>query len=304
MPEALPDRGPFRKIVVGVDFSRESEIAVAQALWLARSTGAAVALVHVEATLATLRADRGGFEAFPPAFVLALARGADRNRLEAIRDELIACGIAATSISCEGPPDTALAAVAAEHGADLVIVGTHGRTGVKRLLLGSVAEKTVRLSDRAVLVVRPRAGGDDGFRRILVPTDFSPNADTALAAAIRLAAPGARIDVLHCWWMPWVAAEAPIDMTAGLREAADAGGRELLARVPAELGLDVRFEAICAPPTAGILDRVHDGDAYDLVVMGSHGHRGVRRFVLGSVAEATVRHAPCSVLAVHLPAVP
>ena len=84
------------------------------------------------------------------------------------------------------------------------------------------------------------------------------------------------------------------------RTAADASkrGNELLARASAPEGATLEFFQIEGRPSAAIHQKL-EGNHYDLVVMGSHGARGFRRWFLGSVAEATLRHAPCSVLVVH-----
>lgn len=280
----------FEQVLIGVDFSAESELAIDQAIALA--PGARFTLAHVTPTVAMVRASYGGADTVPAA-VVELERHGDRLRLAELRERIAARGVEVTTLVADGSPDALLATLAEERGCDLIAVGTHGRTGVKRLLLGSIAEKTVRLARCAVLVAR--AGG--GTRRILVPTDFSAHADAALAAAIAIVPADGSIELVHCWWTPWMAPEAPVDVASGLREAAETAGKELIERTRSPVPL--RFTAVMEPPTAGVID-VARGQ-YDLVVMGSHGHRGFRRLLLGSVAEATVRHASCSVLVVHLP---
>ena len=280
----------FKHVLIGVDFSPESQLAIDQAIALA--PGARFTLAHVTPTVAMVRASYGGSDAVSPS-VIELERHGDRLRLAELRERIAARGVDVTATAADGAADAMLATIAEERGCDLIAVGTHGRTGVKRLLLGSIAEKTVRLARCAVLVAR--ASG--GTKRLLVPTDFSAHADAALRTAIAIAPPDASIEVIHCWWTPWMAPEAPVDVARGLREAAEAAGKALIERTRSPVPL--RYTAVMEPPTAGVIDVARGG--YDLVVMGSHGHRGFRRLLLGSVAEATVRHASCSVLVVHLP---
>ncbi|HTJ45438.1 MAG TPA: universal stress protein [Kofleriaceae bacterium] len=266
----------FGTILVGVDLSRSSDAAVRQAMSLARKCGARVVLAHVPQKYAD-----------------------DRVKLEPLRQQLAGQGVEiSTAIMEDDEPDRALADAAKRFGADLIAVGTHGRTGLRRLLLGSIAEKTVRFAATSVLVARGDGAPDGGYQRILVGTDFSPMADAAIARAVEVAAPGAPIHVLNAWHVP---VAAPIDGTdptivvrADLAEDAKVRAGELVKRWRAT-GVAIEMETSEAPAADALIDRAESLGA-ELIVVGSHGHRGVRRLVLGSVAEATVRHAPCSVL--------
>jgi nucleotide-binding universal stress UspA family protein len=208
----------------------------------------------------------------------------------------------------DGFPDTGISEAAEDLDADLVIIGTHGRTGLKRLLLGSVAERVVRLCRRHVMVARAPvdAGGEAGYRRILVPTDFSPRAELALQVALELVRPGGEIDLLHAWSLPaFTGSLVPSRVTENalepVRASLEAGAREkgdaLIARHRRE-GVAVSL-AVVNDSAARAIDACATATSPDLIVMGGHGRRGLRRWVLGSVAEATVRHAPCSVVVVH-----
>jgi nucleotide-binding universal stress UspA family protein len=148
------------------------------------------------------------------------------------------------------------------------------------------------------------------IQRILVPIDFSTASRAALEQAIMLAeAFDARIDALHVW------EPAPAVTPAQLGwMAADAG--TFCARVEKEL--QERVEALVAEVAPKSRDRIHiiveagyvahtileklGETAYDLVVMGTHGRRGFKHLVLGSVAERLVRSAPCPVLTTRAPA--
>ncbi len=287
------------KIIVGVDFGDESREAVAHAMCLARHTGAAITLVHVGTRLDEPRGAKATRDRADHQFMLDQQRDADRDRLDAMCAQLSGHGTAVAALALDGHADGRLAGIAEELDADVLVVGTHGRTGFRRVLLGSVAERSVRLASCAALVARAPTPPEGGYRRILVPTDFSAHADAALAMALGVAAPGAQVDLLHCWSSPMIAMESPVDVISGLLESAEAAGRDLVERVRPTSTATLGFEALMAPAVAGVLDRATDRGPYDIIVMGSHGRRGFRRFMLGSVAEATVRHAPCSVLVVH-----
>jgi nucleotide-binding universal stress UspA family protein len=294
-----------RKILVATDFSDEAAVALRQALRVARRTGAELVLLHVSAPLPEEPAHV--LRAQPPALQTALAlQIADvRKRLDELVESTRGAGLTVTKLFTEGHPDTMIPSVAAEIGADLVVVGTHGRTGFRRLLLGSVAERVVRLSETAVMVARfvPDAPPANGFRRVLVPTDFSPPADEALATAIALAAPEGVVELFHVLQSPVMF--TPQDWTGATlieverwrvvaREDAMSRSQALLQTL-GRSGVRLTGALAEGAPTMEIQRRLEAG-SYDLVVMGTHGRRGIRRGLVGSVAEATVRHAPCSVV--------
>jgi nucleotide-binding universal stress UspA family protein len=292
----------IEKILVGVDLSPGSDAAVAQAMNVARHTGASVCLFHAGVIVDDPTGIPDSMAGTAAAYLKIVKDqlAADRSALEALRERLSGQGVEVSHMVADGFADTAIRDAAGELHADLVVIGTHGRTGLKRFLLGSVAERVVRIAPCSVLVVRP-AEPAPGYRRILVATDFSPSAAGALEMAAAVALPDARIDLVHCWELPLPLDVGPAasmerayaEARSGLREQIDASGARIMSEQAP--GLALRFHQVEAPPRDGILDWLEQHPA-DLVVTGSHGRRGVRRFVLGSVAESTVRHAPCSVL--------
>ncbi|MCE9578940.1 MAG: universal stress protein [Deltaproteobacteria bacterium] len=290
------------RIAVGVDLSAESIHAAEQAMAIARQQGAEVVLVYVgavpeapEGLPPSMRATASHYRS-----MLNERLGDDRAALEALRQRLLGQGAQVSHVLVDGYPDTALAEAATSIGAGLVVVGTHGRTGVRRVLLGSVAERTVRLSDASVLVVRGPDVVNGGFKRIVVGSDFSPLADRAIARAVELAGKGARIEVVHAWTVPAdVSPEGSMaavlaDLRGALSDDTLRAGAELCATWKAR-GADLTFRSVEGAPQVALTDVATELKA-DLVIVGSHGRRGLRRWLLGSVAEATVRHAPCDVL--------
>lgn len=297
---------PLRKIVVGVDFSPGSEVAARRAAELAAQHGAELVLVHA-ATVPQRPEVPASMKTTADALVTVLAQrlAADRSELATLRERLESSGITVSQLLVDRYADDALVEAAAEVGADLIVTGSRDRHGLRRWLLGSVAEHVVRAADVSVLVAR---GGDPdrGFERVVVGTDFSAGAALALDRAVELARPGATIELVHCFHMATLgylpaSMEGPIDGYQALYSEliADAHARGDAA-IKAHAGAPVtfRFHLLEEHPREAVCDlaeRVHA----DLVVVGSYGRRGLRRLVLGSVAEATVRHAPCSVLVVR-----
>ena len=139
---------------------------------------------------------------------------------------------------------------------------------------------------------------------ILVPTDFSADADKALSTATELAKLfGARIVIIHAYQVniPVVSPIAggyalPQGFYEGLRAQAAAQVEELAAKVAAE-GIDATGVALQEPASLAIVKQAEKLPA-DLIVMGTRGNTGLKHVVLGSVAERVVRTAPCSVLTV------
>jgi nucleotide-binding universal stress UspA family protein len=140
---------------------------------------------------------------------------------------------------------------------------------------------------------------------ILVPTDFSADADAALEHALDFAKLfGARIHLLHAYYLaPQAATPWSYSFPAGLidevRQDATRRIEQLRERVKAR-GLEVSSEVSGEPPSLAIIAAAERQRA-DLIVMGTRGLTGVKHVLLGSVAERTLRHAPCPVLTVKAP---
>ncbi len=188
---------------------------------------------------------------------------------------------------------------AEEAGADLIVLGTHGRTGLRRLLAGSVAEAVLRRAPCPVLALRgPERPKSGEIRVILHPTDFSDRSEDALRVARGLARDhGARLVLVHAApigvpldGVPMM----PTDPTV-YREALD----EIRGRLDGpDLKGPVETMVMEGEPSTEIL-RAAEELGCDLIVMGTHGRTGLGRLLMGSVAEAVLRHASCPVLTVR-----
>jgi nucleotide-binding universal stress UspA family protein len=186
---------------------------------------------------------------------------------------------------------------AADRDVDLLVMGTQGRTGLDRFVLGSVAERVLRSSPAPVLTVRASTPVEE-LDDILVATDGSEGAAAAVTHAVDLAAAADAtlpvvpvVEVTVAW--P-TAAERVLDrMEEAGREAVDrAVDRAERADVPA-----VEATLLSGSPYRAIVDYAGEVDA-DVTVVGTHGRSGLDRFLLGSVAERVVRTAGTPVLAV------
>ena len=140
----------------------------------------------------------------------------------------------------------------------------------------------------------------------LVATDFTPASEKAVAHAGMISAPGSKIAVIHAWQLPagsWGAtllgqARFPWSSVRDAVLAAAQTQSDTLTAEIQKLGFEIHVELVQGPPTSVITHAAEHG-GHDLIAVGAHGHSGVRRLLLGSVAESTIRHSPCSVLVVH-----
>ncbi|MDX1624690.1 MAG: universal stress protein [Gemmatimonadota bacterium] len=191
----------------------------------------------------------------------------------------------------------------AGEGIDLIAMGTHGRTGFRALLIGSVTDEVIRATPCPVLAVReshqPRPLTEP--RRILVPIDFSPAAEEAIRTARELAGDSeARITLLHVveqaivpdFYYP-VSGSLFLDVPE-LRSDAEDQLRRLWERAG---GSDVPVEFRVTEGWSGsTIPRFAEENGIDLVVMPTHGLRGVERLLLGSTTDKVVRRTPCPIL--------
>lgn len=185
---------------------------------------------------------------------------------------------------------------------DLVVMGTHGRRGVRRMLLGSVTEEVVRKAPCPVLTVTAETDVPPrrAVRRILVPVDFSDASDVAVQHAKEIALTyGAELDLLH------VVEEVAYPSAYGL-EPPLFPTDEIVGRVEKTLGdmarEDIGYEHVqisvqVGYPPMTILDYVRENEV-DLLVIATHGRTGIDRLLMGSVAERILRESPVPVFLV------
>ena len=206
-------------------------------------------------------------------------------------------GHAADAIIEKGASDPAM----------LIAMATHGRSGLDRYLLGSVAEKVLRGSDNPLLLVRARAEvstAEVGFTSIVVPLDGSELAESSLPMVAGLAKKlDSEVILFRAFHIPMgvyegdavVSSEAYADMLDGLRKEAATYLDSKAAEVR-KLGVE-RISTLVEEGFAAdeIIDLGSKKPAA-LIAMASHGRSGVKRWLLGSVAEAVVRHAAGAVL--------
>ena len=209
---------------------------------------------------------------------------------------------AVISVQVRGPrPAHALVDYARKEEMDLIAVGTHGRSGLKRLLLGSVARAVVAESDIPVLVARERIGSDTDqpVQRILVPVDLSDNSVSGLRAAQKLATLfRAQLEIVNV--LERFAFPVSLTTIKTLRDLVP-DVEERVHQMVVDLVKDLqgpyiphRIHVREGIPAPVILDFVNELGC-DLIVMTKRGLSASERFVVGSTTEKVLQGASCSV---------
>jgi len=287
------------KILVATDFSTTADRAEKLAFDLAAGLSAELHLLHVRVLLEDPH--------------MAEEHQLEIERLRSFTDEateiaLAKVGKAMGEVKVEShlvrgiSAFEAIAETASELGCDLIVMGTHGRRGIKHLLLGSVAENVVRSARVPVLTVRPGARtAQGGPSRILVPYDFSAPSATAVENAAAWAdAFDAELTLIHvvepvAYPEFYTINVVSDDILAKLRdratEALDQAAQKLLGDRP------VNTQVLIGRAADTIVAEAETG-SFDLVVMGTRGLSALEHLVLGSVAEAVLRRCPVPLLTI------
>src|SRR5215831_16366520 len=297
----------IRNVLVPIDFSTISIQTIETAKRLAHRFDASIHLVHVHQ-----RQYLGDF--MGPLMPVAKVRVSfEQHRRKKLAEELKMVAQAhSLSPDLIHPLEGASAfheicRLAQQIPADLIVMPTHGYTGLRRVLLGSTAERVVRYSPCPVFIVREKkqrskTGRGLSISTILVPVDFSSSSRQGLQYAIGFANEfAARMSLLHAVYLGYIysSEEIPIDiplLQKAARENAEQQMRKLVRTVNfGSAKIETMFTE--GSPVQDICAFAKDHDT-DLIITSTHGLTGLKRVLIGSVAEKVVRHAPCSVLVV------
>ncbi|WP_276300742.1 universal stress protein [Halorussus lipolyticus] len=292
----------YDTLLVPTDGSEHAERAAEHALNVARVFDATVHLVNVVDVQ-----DAGG---------LFSAGGVDEAFIEQLEDDaretisaveaLADPGDDVQTAVVRGKPAEGILDYADENDADLVFMGTHGRTGLNRYVTGSVTERVVRLADMPVFTVRAtdQSVVGDGYDDIMIPTDGSECAATAVAHAVTLAEKyDATIHAVNVMDVRAMTSTDDVTPQTTLLDTFEEQGEtatEAVAEQAREAGLDATTAVRKGIPAVSLLDYADENDI-DLVTMGTHGRSGFERYFLGSTTAKIVRTAEMPVLSVRSP---
>lgn len=295
----------FQKVVIPLDGSELAESVLPYVQQIASPLGAELILVrNIESSAYTFAAD----SSMAAARLLESMHQEIEKYLVRHREELERSGYRVQTEIARGDIASAIVRVATDHGADLIAMTTHGRSGVPRAVLGSVADRVVRSAHLPVLLIRAAAAEPtvETIREILVPLDGSELSEQALPFANGLAQKiGGRILLLRV-----VEELADADIFEIFEQSAD-GPSEMadlfdeaqsyLDRIQKKLSfsnITSKPQVVVAHPAQAILDAAAI-DECDLIVMSTHGRSGIRRWVYGSIASKVLHGTECPLLLVR-----
>jgi len=296
----------LRNVVIATDFSPMAQSAFGLGLAVARAAGARLTICHAVPLAVAIYAGvpiglRPELEA-----TLRAKEARDRRRAGRLVRRAEEEGLKATAVIEEGDAANVVLAGARRTKADLIVAGSHGRGGAAHLLLGSVAERIVRNAPCPVLIVKKGKLREKG--PVLAALDDSPMAPAVAKTAAEVARGlGVKLTAVHVIRETHIYEDVygPAIGRQVYREIADLGmkrAKEKVAAVLRKAGAEV----------AGRDLHVREGRAQDvvtdlvnrvrpcLVVVGTHGRHGLKRIVLGSVAEAIVRQSAAPVLVARM----
>ncbi len=308
--ELPAERPQLSRILVPLDGSLVSEEAIPYAASIARRAEATLRLVHVEAETS--------HELLPVTYPADLLR------------EPVLDGVKVQAEVLQGPVKEALLEDARNFGADLLVLTSRGHGGVKRAVLGSVADRVIRHSEVPVLLVRPKGvegaaagtsssadmGGDmraqpgeaaksgSGtgaedvvFRRVLIPLDGSETAERMIPHALAVAGTeGVHYELVRVHPIPVNPALPASVPVLGRQLPENDGYLESAAARLAESGALVSVHAERSVAAAEAIVRRAEATGADLIAMTTRGLGGVDRMLFGSVADHVLRNAPGAVL--------
>ncbi|MGD8319261.1 MAG: universal stress protein, partial [Gemmatimonadota bacterium] len=297
----------LQSLVVPLDGSEFSERMLPLATGLAKATGASLHLTHVHVS-------------HPPDHFLSNTQfhyeGLDmeeyesRHRAEEVAylrdwESRLGDGARVDSALLEGGVADEVAAYAAQVKADMILITTHGHTGVSRMWLGSVADALVRTTNLPLLVVHPGEGGHVPadvltFKHVLVPLDGSDLSASILGPATELArATGAQLTLAHVVSSSAVLGARifpllPDDITPAMKRAEEYLGGVADKLKKDGLEVSVHVEEHEAPGRA--IAHIAKNVGADVIALATHGYGGLKRALLGSVADKVLRSSPLPLL--------
>ena len=277
-----------KRILCPVDFSDQSAMALRTAGMVALAFGSEVTVLHVQRLEAPVYFTAAQTKALQT-HLRRSARSAKRHISE-FAQEYFPPAVTRHTLVVQAEPVSAILKIQHEIGADMIAMGTHGRGGLARVRLGSIAESVLHQAEFPILTVGPRMKGAPAvgpIRRVLCPVNYMASAQHALGYAAALAEKtGAELSVAHI-------DEAPAD-----RDSQDSL-RQLCDWVPATVRAHCTVREVVRRGSAAaqIIQEAEESHA-DLLVIGAQPRNLLGSILLGSTTELVIRSAPCPVLSV------
>jgi len=297
----------FQRILCATDLSDFSNSAVIQAIGMAKEFGATLYICHViDLPMVSMH---GAAFVYPEDQIEEMKTGAIQQIEGLVKDSALNW----EAVVETGPVSSTLCRLAVDQQADLAIVSTHGRTGLKRLFLGSVTERLLRTIACPLLVVTASEKSTGlqaqfkgfGFKQILVGCDFSADSGRAVEYGFSLAQEfEAAIHLVHVV-EPFVYRDTTMPDAAKLEifgGVSDGCRKRLEDLVPEEAHNWCNIQIACeAGKPFQALKGYADAHQIDLIVLGVRGHSLVETMLLGSTTDRVIRGVSCPVLSVCPP---
>ena len=294
----------YSDILLPTDFSACANAALHQAVTIAERFQGTVTMLHV---VAIHESDSSNIKNLIAASSLSYDKiMTSAEEMLHTKDGMIETPVLIEKVLLRGiSPTSEILSYAAEHNPDLIVMGTHGRTGIRRLIMGSVAEKIIRLSESPVMTVRCGSDGKPqgypNYRSILLPVDFSKASTNALLTASEIARKyGSILTLLHVTEAPEFTGYLGSDdledkeLSNNQIEEAENTLADLLPKAPLD-GIEVYTRVVFGRPGRKIVEFAHKEDI-DLIIIPSHGKSGFEKLLMGSTVNKVVHRADIPVL--------
>jgi nucleotide-binding universal stress UspA family protein len=293
----------LKKILVPLDGSKLSENALEPAVKLAQASGAELILLSVPVIKHVMvMPEYSGYATLLPEQSLEDSRHDFLEYLEHVRDNRLPTNLPVRIEIVEGDEASVIVDQAFSAQADLIVMATHGRSGLSRWMMGSVTEKVLQQAHCPVLAVR----SDKPIERILITLDGSAASEAALEPGLALAqALAAKVTLLQVQsGQDYVSPREverldAVEQGLGLRlqdsvyYAAEAYLDYLKTRYESVVDGSLETAVLDGPPARRIIQYIEENEI-DLVVMATHGRTGLSRWLYGSITEKVLRAAPCA----------
>jgi nucleotide-binding universal stress UspA family protein len=296
-----------KKILFPTDFSTTAEHAFNHAIFLARRNKAELHLLHVVVMHRRDMSDPMHHVSNAEEIYDMLRTNAVERLKDAVDTDLPGVNVHTDAVMADSPAD-GIINYAVRHSIDLIVIGTHGRYGLDRFLMGSVAERTVRFAPCSVLTIQEQSESDPqkAVNNILVPVDFSDDSRTALRVAVEAASVYAStLHILHV--LEHITYPAVYMSGMGLYDdwlpAAREKTKDEILRLMNEYGSGFKKSEIhiLDGHAADVIIGFTKENPVDLIIIATHGLRGFQHLLLGSVTERVVRFVRCPVLTIKNP---
>lgn len=292
------------KLLFATDGSHGSAAAEAHACVLAKSLGASLTVMSVMEFPPGMDPDYAVNRLYLDDLMKDVT-----TKLVDLKTRAVALGISVESYIATGIPSEEVLTVANTQGADVIVVGTRGKTGLDHILLGSTAERIIRMAPCPVLTVPVKKQSTDGGpitesstpKRVLVAVDFSDCSLDALEYGALIAQrSNASLKLLHVLEPVSYGLDFTLPRTAQRESSKRAVMKRLSDLVSALASAGLASDSLISGglPADSILDAARAQSA-DMIIIGTHGRRGLSHVLFGSVAESVIRRSACPVLTVR-----